>query len=172
MVLLAGGPRLLLGTRTSAGNQAKRRAVGLAGCIPLVIKRVGFFWGGRREWKTTLLPSRIGRFTAANHTQRRVRARLRRRAWARPRGPSAPARASVPPAPDLQSVTLCAERRPRKGTPPAPPIQSVNAKWSKLTRRQSRWLQVGEAPYSLHSPASMQPRGASFRRPACKRAGH
>lgn len=76
------------------------------------------------------------------------------------------ARASIPPAPDLQSVTLSAERRPRKGAPPAPPIQSVNAKWSKLTRRQSPRLRVGEAPYSLHSPASMQPRGAPFRR-AC-----
>lgn len=64
-----------------------------------------------------------------------------------------PARAGVPPAPDLQSVTLSAERRPRKSAPPAPPIESVNAKWSKLTRRQSPRLRVGEAPYSLHSPA-------------------
>lgn len=64
-----------------------------------------------------------------------------------------PARARVPPAPDLQSVTLPAERRPWKSAPPAPPIESVNAKWSKLTRRQSPRLQVGEAPYSLHSPA-------------------
>ena len=73
----------------------------------------------------------------------------------------------VPPAPDLQSVTLSAERLPpRKRAPPAPPIQGVNAKWSKRTGRQSPRLQVGEAPYSLHSPASMQPPGAPFRR-AC-----
>lgn len=130
-----------------------------------------------KKWKTALpraVRGGAGRRgavrAAANHTRARVRARARGRAPARgggqPRGPRSiwPARASVPPAPDLQSVTLSAERRLRKRAPPAPPIQSVNAKWSKLTRRQSPWLRVGEAPYSLHSPASMQPRGAPFRR--------
>lgn len=156
------GPRLLLGKRTSAGRRAKCRAVGLVGCITLVIKRVVWgesgkppspqpHWAIRRRGSEPVCVDAPGRRAGAQRAAARS---------------ICPARASVPRAPDLQSVTLPAERLPRKRTPPAPPIQSVNAKWSKLTRRQSPWLQVGEAPYSLHSPASMQPRGASFRR-AC-----
>lgn len=125
--------------------------------------------------KTTVLSaaSGDGRLPIASHTRVRsepVRVDTPVRGAGVPgaarSGSICPARASVPPAADLQSVTLSAERRPRQRTPPAPPIQSVNAKWSKLTRRQSLRLRVGEAPYSLHSPASMQPPGAPFRR-AC-----
>lgn len=161
------GPRLLMGKRTSGWRGAKCRAVGLAGCITLVIKGAVFGKSGNPPFR-----SRIRRFAAANHTPARAAAGLRRPARAQGWGPGSAERsicrerACIPPAPDLQSVTLSAERRPRKRAPPAPPIQSVNAKWSKLTRRQSPRLQVGEAPYSLHSRASMQPRGAPFRR-AC-----
>lgn len=106
---------------------------------------------------------RLGRLAAAGLASAPVRQAC---VDAPPRRAGSARSICAPRAPDLQSVAPAAERRPRKSAPPAPPIQSVNAKWSKLTRRQPPWLQVGEAPYSLHRPASMQPRGAPFRR-AC-----
>lgn len=60
------------------------------------------------------------------------------------------------------NLSLAAQRRR--------PIQRLNAQGSELTRRQPPRLRVGEAPHSLHRPASMQPPGVPFSEAACKRA--
>lgn len=64
--------------------------------------------------------------------------------------------------PLTSNLSLAAQRRR--------PIQSLNAQGSELTRRQPPRLRVGEAPHSLHRPASMQPPGVPFSKAACKRA--
>lgn len=64
--------------------------------------------------------------------------------------------------PLTSNLSLAAQRRR--------PIQRLNALGSELTRRQPPRLRVGEAPHSLHRPASMQPPGVPFSEAACKRA--
>lgn len=166
----SAGPSPLPGSTEVSWTGAKCWAVGLVEHTALVIKKNSFGANG-----ISIFLGRTGRAEAGGPQGSRSE-------WAGDPKPGRRARGSTQwprrgPISAATTTSIChslpAERRPRRRGASRPPIEGMNAKWSKLTRRQAPRLPVGEAPYSLHDPASMPPPGAPHSGGLhAKRAGH